>query len=244
MPINSKGFTPVIILFVIVILGALGFVGYLSFKSFFPSQQPSSAGLLFPAPKEVPSTLESGTPISTASPSISPPSSGSCNKECQAYIDSKVNQAKSEIVNSIQTQLNKNQPISLQTTTTNSSTNQPKEVYIPFGSGGSTQSTSWTDASGTEITFSPDNYPGAKSFYFQASLVSDAPDRQSYARVYDITNSNPVVGSEISFAGLTSTFKESGAMNFQSGVAKLRVQIHGLNGNIATVQNPRIKVVY
>lgn len=134
--------------------------------------------------------------------------------------------------------------ISKQTTTKTTSTNSPKEVFINFGVNGSSTLTTWTDLAGSTITFDISSYPGVKAIYFQANLKSDAPDRTAYARIYDANHFVGVQDSEISHTSLTSKLIESGPLTFLSGKLNLNVQMHSLNGNLATVENPRLRIVY
>lgn len=159
----------------------------------------------------------------------------------QALIDSKIAQLREELLKTIQGQP-KTQTTTQQTQTT---TSQPKEIFITLGAGGSTTATNWTDISGTTIDLDRGRYPGATAFYFQANLKSDAPDRITYARLYDVNNKVGIQGSEISYAGLTSKVIESGLLTFHfGGKLTLVVQVHSLNGNLATVDSPKIRVAY
>jgi hypothetical protein len=183
----------------------------------------SKAGTTTNIPKQVPNQ-----PPATTS------ASQSCGADCQADIDSKLAQFKTDLLK----ELGK-----LPSSSTTPSQNSPKEIYLNFGVNGSTQSTDWVDLIGSDIKFNSANYPGAKGFYFQANLQTDAPDRNGYARIYDVTHSAEVSGSVINFAGLTATFKQSNAISLSSGDLQLRVQVKSeLNNTL--IYNPRIKVVY
>lgn len=158
----------------------------------------------------------------------------------QTLIDQKIANLKEELSKTLATPVPKPQA----KTVSPPAQPRPLEIYINFGSGGSTTLTSWTDLAGTDITFDVANYQGAKALYFQANLKSDAPDRATFARIYDATHSVGVQGSEMSYAGLTSKLTESGSLTFFSGRLTLRVQIHSLNGNLATIESPKIRIVY
>lgn len=167
--------------------------------------------------------------------------SAESSTDFQALIDTKIGQLREELLKTLQTPTPKP---AVKTAPPPQAPPGPKELYINFGNSGSTTATSWTDVSGTDITFDAANYPGVKAFYFQANLKSDAPDRQTFSRIYDATHSVGVQGSEMNYAGLTSKLTESGSLTFLSGRLTLRVQIHSLNGNLATNESPRIRVVY
>lgn len=163
-----------------------------------------------------------------------------CLAECQLYIEERIASLRTELLQKI----NATPAQTVEKIVTQSTSPQIKELYVGFGVGGSSQSIPWVDVAGTDITFDTSNYPGAKEYYFLANLKSDAPDRASYARIYDATSSVGVIGSDITVTSLSSTLVQSGKLTISSGVRKLRVQIHSLNGNFATVESPRIKVVY
>jgi hypothetical protein len=181
----------------------------------------------------------SETPTSIFQEQQATPSSST---DIQAVIDSKIAQLREELLKTIQGQ----PKTQTQTTTpTQISTQQPKEIFITLGAGGSTTATTWTDVSGTSIDLDKGRYPGATIFYFQANLKSDAPDRTSYARLYDVNNKVGIQGSEISYTGLTSKVIESGQLTFHfGGKLTLVVQVHSLNGNLATADSPKIRVAY
>ena len=162
-----------------------------------------------------------------------------CGLECLKLIEASIS-AVNKKIDQIQSSIPKT---TSQTTATTSQT-QPKVGYLNFGVNGSTISTNWTDLAGSDFIFDAANFPGAKAFYFEANLTSDATDRDTFARIFDVTHSVGVQGSDLKYRGLTSTFIESGSLTFLSGKLTLRVQIHSLNGNLATIDNPRIRIVY
>ncbi len=126
----------------------------------------------------------------------------------------------------------------------NSAKSTSKELTVSISASGTTVKTDWVTVSGSEITFNKANYPGAKKFYFQANLSSDAADRTSYARLYDITHSIAVQGGDVSSSSITLKQVQSGELNPFSGDLTLGIQIKGLNGNLVTISNPRIVVKY
>jgi cytoskeletal protein RodZ len=219
---NEKGIAFTILLIAFLAIALLIAIGFLIQVNFFSNPKPKDAPQS--QPQEVPATSSATT---------------SCDQGCQDLIDGKLAKLKQELEAEIkQSKSTTTTPgVSSQTTST------PSESYIYFGVNGSTQSTGWSDLPGSDVKFNSTNYPGAKSFYFQASLQSDAPDRTTYARIYDLTHSTGVSGSDISFTGLTATFVQSSALNLSNGDLQLRVQIHGVINN-ATIYNPRIKIVY
>jgi hypothetical protein len=118
------------------------------------------------------------------------------------------------------------------------------EQTVAISASGSTTVSTWTTITGSEITFNKASYSGAKKIYFQANLNSNASDLAVYARLYDATHGIGVQGSDISTKSTTATLVQSDAINPFSGDLSLKVQIKSLNGNLVTLSNPRIRVVY
>jgi hypothetical protein len=196
--------------------------------------------------RELPADLSSSSLDSSISASIS------CDKACQNLIDTKLARIKEDLAKSIAASAPRSTGITSitppgalttpSTTVVNSS--QAKEFFLYFGVSGSTQETDWIDVSGGQINFDISNYPGARAIYFIGNLKSDAPDRSAYARLLNVSSGSAITGSEISFTGLSSTPTTSVAMDVPSGSLKLQVQIKSLNGNLATIENPRVRVIY
>lgn len=129
----------------------------------------------------------------------------------------------------------------------NKSTASPsqKESSISIQTSGSTQVyTDWYTIPGSEFTFNKANYPGAKSFYFQTNLNTDSSDHPAYARLYDATDSIGITGSDVNSTSTTLAQVQSGQLNPFSGSLTIRVQIKGLNGNLVTIGNSRIVILY
>ncbi len=237
---NQLGFAP---LFIVLIVGSIVLAGGLIF---YFSRSSSSAlvskpGEAVSTPMEVPHELPSISPGA----SVGPLPSG-CGKDCQAYIDLRLDTVKKDLLKQLSASALPSSTAVVGTPIPQASAavSAPKEYYISLGGGASTTSTAFVDIQGSDFKFDPGNYPGARAFYFQAILVSDAPDKETFARLYDITHNVGIINSDIKYKGLSPSLTESGALNFFAGVLTLRVQVHGLDINSASVLNPRIKVVY
>lgn len=216
--VNSQnGFAMTIVLGVILVLLIVGSLYYFATQKISPNQIISTTPS--PAASSQPQTAVIASPVS-----LTPTNS-----------DPKLTQLKTDILSAVDQKL--------ATFSGNPTSNSPKESFIYFGVNGSTQALDWFDLAGTDIMFNPANYPGAKGFYFQADLQSDAPDRRAYARIYNVTNGLGVPGSDINFAGLNPTFEQSAAISLPAGNIQLRVQIHS-ELNLTTIYNPRIRIVY
>src|SRR5581483_2925535 len=149
MPKNSSGFAAITIMLVmnlvIIAAGGIYYFANQNVKNSTPTQTAQSTNA---SPNEVPAELPSSTPIPIISTSDDP----------------KLTQLKNEILNAVDEKI----------ATTSADLNQPQEYFVYFGANGSTQSTAWTDMSGSDIKFNTASYPGAKTFYFEADLQTDA----------------------------------------------------------------------
>lgn len=177
---------------------------------------------------------------------VSADCSAACIVQLDKRIDTKINQLRQDLSKQIAAALPSSSVVQLQSGKSSSTTSPQsiKELHVSFGGDGSTTSTSWTDMSTTDINFNPANYPGATGFYFQANLRADAPDKITYARIYDATHFVGVIGSDTSSLGMSSNLVESGKLTFLSGSMRLRVQIHSLNGNSAFLDSARIRITF
>lgn len=252
---QEKGFAHLILIVIVLAVIAVAAGSYFIFNPFKPTSQTQTTPQSQSTPiaqESPPSTLL--TPLSYPTPSAKVATksavSTDCNAACQAYIDNKVAALKGDLISLIKSEVQKNQQpvgglsLTSSTPTTTTSTTQPKITYLYFGVNGSTTSNSWTTVAGSQIKFDPANYPGATAFYFEATLLSDANDRTTYARIYDTTHNGAVQGSEMNYTGTTATLKEAGPLVLPPKAAEVVVQIHNLNVNTASVYNPRIKIVY
>lgn len=219
---SSSGFAAITIMLVLVLIILVAGSLYYFSNQKIDTNPPASAQKPVSHPNsssEVPAGLPSSTPIPIFSASDDP----------------KLNFLKSQILDEVDRRI--------ATLSAQDGGTAPKEAFVYFGNSGSTQSTTWSDMSGSDIKFNINNYPRAKAFYFQADLQTDAPDRTGYARIYDITHSLGVAGSDIAFSGLTANLKESASLNLAPGNLQLRIQLHS-DLNVTTIYNPRIKIVY
>lgn len=119
-------------------------------------------------------------------------------------------------------------------------------VYIPLGSSGSTQATSWTDVPNAEIWLNFNGEYGQKALaWWDAFLRVDNANGTTYARLFDVTHGIAVDGSTISVSSTaTPTDVESENLRLWSGRNLYRVQIKSLNSSTAFFDSGRIKISY
>jgi len=164
------------------------------------------------------------------------PLSGSCPTDCQDFIDQKVSEAMATI--SGQETIKETKIIEKIPTIS-----QPQVIYIPLGGGGSTTSKEWTDVGNAEVYFDIGDYPNIDRVYFEGFIKVQHGNGRAFARLYDVTHSIGVQGSDIYTGSESYSLVESGSLNFWQGKNLYRIQIKSLNGYEASVDSGRIKIL-
>lgn len=117
-----------------------------------------------------------------------------------------------------------------------------KEIFVPMGSGLSNSNT-FADLFGVEVTIDTSKYSAIDSVVFEASLWVEGGNGQAVARIKNVTDSNPYIESQISNNSSTGTVKTSGKIPFPPGQKTYRVQAKTDITNFAAhVDNARIKI--
>jgi hypothetical protein len=175
--------------------------------------------------------------IPTPSISSSSQTTGSaqCDFDCQQIINQKISQA-------IAT-LSANQSTSQSTKTNTQKSSQPQVVYIPLGGGGSSSSRDWADIGNAEVYLDLKDYPTLTEARFEGFLGVKNGNGKSFARLYDVTHSIGVQGSEIESTSEKFTMVISGTLSLWQGKNLYRVQVKSLNGYDANFDSGRIKLI-
>lgn len=119
----------------------------------------------------------------------------------------------------------------------------PKKIYIPLGSG-TVKSQDWQDT-GAQVYIDPNNFPGAKSFVWEASFKIPTANGRVYGRLINVyDNKVEIWGSEISSEGAVSTLIASAPINLWQGNKLYRVQLKTSMDYEAEMQGARIVVTY
>jgi hypothetical protein len=117
-----------------------------------------------------------------------------------------------------------------------------KEIFIPMGTG-STKSNTFVDLTGVEVTIDTTKYPEIDSFVFEASIWPDGGNGRAYAQLKNVTDSNPLIESQISNALAEPTLKTSGKIPYANGVKNYRAQAKtDITDWAAHVDGARIKI--
>lgn len=107
----------------------------------------------------------------------------------------------------------------------NSSSQAPREYYVPFGSG-SGNSSDWTDVSGLLASVDSSSYPNIQNVVFEVSLHVPTGNETASVRLYNATDQHPVWNSQIDFTGSSqSVLKVSQPITLDSGSKTYQVQI-------------------
>lgn len=173
------------------------------------------------------------TPISSTTSAVS----DSCGTVCQQTIDEKVSQAMATVSGKETIKETKAVEKAVK------ETSQAKVIYIPLGGSGSTASTSWADVGNAEVYFNIDDYQNVDRIYFEGFIKVKNGNGKAFARLYDVTHSIGVQGSDIETINENFTMVESGTLSFWRGKNLYRVQVKSLNGYDAYIDSGRIKII-
>lgn len=99
-----------------------------------------------------------------------------------------------------------------------------KEFFISLGSG-SGFADDWADVIGAEATIDSTQYGSIKKVVFEATLNTPTGNQTAYARLYNVTDKHPIVGSELTITGGGAQLLVSNSIILDSGPKLYRVQI-------------------
>ena len=160
------------------------------------------------------------TEIPASSPSLTPPPSGS------PIVDTRTAETRTVVEKESQTIVQTAQ----------------KEIFIPIGSG-STNSSSYADLSGLEVTIDTAKYSQIESVVFEGSIWVADGNGKMYAQLYNKSDGHPVWFSEISTNSASGVLTTSSKITLDSGSKTYKVQAKtNLTEFAAHVDNARIKI--
>lgn len=117
-----------------------------------------------------------------------------------------------------------------------------KEIFIPLGSG-STQSNSYVDLGGLQVSIDTTKYSAIDSVAFEGSIRVQGGNGKMYARLYQ-KDVGGVIGSEISTSSATGTLGSSSSFQLQSGNRVYTVQAKtDLVEFPAYIDSARLKII-
>ncbi|MEK7154935.1 MAG: hypothetical protein AAB697_02310 [Patescibacteria group bacterium] len=156
-----------------------------------------------------------------------------CGQECKAYIDSKTVVEKPTPGPTPVTKIVYQTAPKTKTRTTS---------YVTIPGSGSTTNTDWTNVAGSEFYFSPEDYPGLVSVYFEVNMKLFNGSGLAYARLLDVTHGIGVQGSEVSTRSGVDTVIESGMVSFWQGRNLIRVQIKSQTAEQTVFNSGRLRI--
>jgi hypothetical protein len=115
--------------------------------------------------------------------------------------------------------------------------------YYPIPGSGSTTNTQWTDVAGSEFYLNISDFSGFKEAYLEVNMKLFNGNGAAYARLYDITNSRAVDGSEVTTTSQTSTAVTSGKISIWRGNNKYRLQVKSLTSDTTVIESARMKII-
>lgn len=118
---------------------------------------------------------------------------------------------------------------------------QQQVFYVPVGSSGSTTKTDWADLLNTDFFFDIGEYGKVKETRWSAN-IKIFQNGEAFARLFDVTHSVAVPGSEMITKNTNYTLIEKGPIIFLSGKNVYRVQMKSLTGYEASFDSGRVKI--
>lgn len=160
-------------------------------------------------------------------------------------LDSRVSSLEDKIT-AMQRQISQLSPgVATQTPTpsTNPGVKQPP-AYIPLGWVASSSALDWTTITTQSIIIDTNDYPGYTSAVFEAFLMPYQGNGKAYSRLYNATDAQAILGSEVSVSAIDYTWVSSSNFSLSSGKKTYNIQLKTTTGYAATMQNARIKILF
>lgn len=118
-----------------------------------------------------------------------------------------------------------------------------REIFIPMGAGQSNSGT-FADIAGTEVTIDTIKYSAIDYVVFEASVWVDGGNGRAWAQIKNVNDNNPLIESQISNPTSTATSKTSGHIPIPSGAKTYIVQAKtDMTDFAAHIGNARLKIV-
>ncbi len=160
-----------------------------------------------------------------------------CSTECRTFIGKIIRDELSEATASMQ--INPTQHIVKPT----AKPLQKSVSYLPVPGSGGTLSTNWQNVQGSDFYLTKGDYPGFSECYLEVNIKLTNGNGRAYVRLYDITHSIAVNGSEVSSSSQTSSFVSSGNLSIWEGYNHYVVQIKSLTADTAVFESGRLKII-
>ncbi len=119
---------------------------------------------------------------------------------------------------------------------------QPKEFFIPLGTGSGTY-TNWTSIDGIGATVNLANYPNVANIYFEVTMRIPTGNQTASVRLYNATTNSAVSNSTLSSSGGTSTLLTSSSLSLPIGSNSYQVQLQTQLGYTTFIDQARIHII-
>lgn len=157
-----------------------------------------------------------------------------CLMECNALIDRKIAAIPTPECNCVVPS-----PVLIKSSLSKSKST----IYVPVNGSGNVLDTKWTDISGTEFYFNPDDYPGLKEAYFEANMKLLNGNGMAFIRLFDSSAGIEVWGSEVKRSSQVFGPVVSGKLTLRKGNHLYRVQAKSLTADTTVFNGGRIKLL-
>ncbi len=122
-----------------------------------------------------------------------------------------------------------------------SSTSKSSTVYIPLGSGGTSDDANWYSLSGYEISMDPGEYSGYTGMQLEVSMKLNEKVGTANARLLN-SSDNSAVSSEVTTTSDSFTLLSTGGFKLPAGRKTYQLQLKSSQNRTIQLQNARIKV--
>lgn len=159
-----------------------------------------------------------------------------CGEDCKKYIEEK-------IADILQVSPSGTPKITLPAQT--KTLNKVRSVsYVPIpGSGSTNNSSDWVNLPSTEFYLDKNDFPGLVETDFEANISLINGNGLAMVRLWDVSHSIAVVGSEVQTSSQTPKLVVSGNLNLWSGKNLYRVQVKSLTADTTIFGSGRLKIV-
>lgn len=156
-------------------------------------------------------------------------------------VNSKISSLETTVLN-LQTKINQLSGSQTTSTTSQLSSETKIPVYIPVGNAGPVGDRNYYDISGTEVSVNASDYPGFTSMQLEVNMKLSEAVGTGYARLYNVTDSSAVSGSETSVTSAQYSVVSSSGFKPSSGKKTYRLQLKSSEGKDLYAQNARLRV--
>lgn len=219
------------ILFVVDVFLVNIIVGYMAYQTLL---RPKNTGTY----QAMPTDTQITAPVNTTIRSYV----DQCGTECQKMIDTKLAEAKKELLKALPTP-----PVVSGNTTmaapTGKSTKVRREELLTIPGNGNISQNDWTQINSTAFYFDTRDYPGLVEVYFEAKMNLENGNGTAYVRLYDATHGIGVNGSENTTTSQQAVWSKSQKVYFWFGRNLLYVQAKSLTADTVGYFNGQLRLI-